>query len=168
MLLSPLPHREKKRLQVLVQYEILDTPAEEGFDDVTLQMADRFDVPIALFSLIDKNRQWFKSKVGLDIQEADRTDSFCGHVVATNSPLIVEDTSKDIGLAGNPFVVGYPKIGFYAGVPVRASDETPLGTICIIDHVPRNFPWNQFQELRELGRIVEARLEERQAEKKHS
>lgn len=168
MLLSPPPHREKKRLQALNEYEILDTPAETAFDDVIAEAAQRFNVPIALFSLIDERRQWFKSKVGIGIEEADRADSFCGHVIATNSPLIIEDTSKDIAFSDNPFVVGYPKIGFYAGVPVRAKEDSPLGTVCIIDHVPRKFPWGEFQSLRELGRIVESRLEARRAEQARS
>lgn len=160
------PQNERERLQVLRQYQILDTPAEERFDTLVRQAAEKFGTPIALFSVIDADRQWFKSRVGLNIEEATRVESFCGHVIATNAPLVVEDTSSDVTFATSPFVVGYPKIAFYAGVPIRAANGMPLGTLCIIDRSPRSFPWHQFLELQEMGRLIELQLEKRATEEK--
>jgi GAF domain-containing protein len=163
MLLNPPPHKETDRLRVLHQYDILDTPAEDIFDQIIRDIAVELKVPIALFCLIDDKRLWFKARVGLSIAEADHTNSFCGHVIATNSPLVIEDTGADATLAENPFVIGYPNVAFYAGVPVRSTDQTPLGTVCAIDKTPRKFPWEQFLKLKEAAKLVECQLEERLA-----
>lgn len=159
-----IPFSERERLWVLRRYALLDTPAEDCFDELVQTTARRFNTPIALFSLIDEDREWFKSRVGINISQAPRTDSFCSHVVAVNAPLVVEDTSKDPQFESNQFVQGYPHVGFYAGVPVRSLSGHPLGALCIIDRAPRSFPWEDFQALQTLAGQLELRLEERQAE----
>jgi GAF domain-containing protein len=160
-------YQEEKRLQVLHQYHILDTLPEPCFDTIVLQASRHCRVPIALFTLIDESRQWFKANVGLDIEETDRAVSFCAHAVASDAPLVVEDTLKDYRFAANPLVVGHPKIRFYAGVPVRAASNEPLGTLCVIDHFPRSFPWKDFLLLQELAKQIEAQLEIRRGKDAH-
>jgi GAF domain-containing protein len=160
----PVPYNEKERLRVLGQYNILDTPPEDRFDAIVLRAASQFNVPIALFSLIDESRQWCKSQIGLDIRETDRAISFCAHVIAIDAPLVVEDTSTNDEFANNPLVVGHPRISFYAGVPVRALTGEPLGALCIIDTSARRFPWKDFLLLGELAGQIEVQLEARQAE----
>lgn len=158
-----VPHNEKERLQVLRQHNILDTPPESRFDAIVFRAANQFKVPIALFTLIDENRAWFKSRIGLDIQETDREIAFCGHVIAVNAPLVVEDVSANDVFADNPLVVGHPGISFYAGVPVRAPTGETLGALCIVDTTARCFPWSDFLLLGKLGSQIEIQLAARQA-----
>lgn len=163
-----VPHNEKERLRVLRQHNILDTPPEYQFDAIVFRAASQFKVPIALFTLIDENRGWFKSRIGLDIQETNRANSFCAHVIATDAPLVVEDTSTNEEFATNPLVVGHPRISFYAGVPVRALTGETLGALCLIDTSARHFPWKDFLLLGYLAGQIEVQLEARQAEEYRS
>ena len=163
-----LPYNEQGRLQVLRQYEILDTPPEDRFDTIVSRAARQFDAPIALFTLIDEDRQWFKSRIGLDLHETDRASSFCAHAIAIDTPLVVEDASKNDLFASNPLVVGHPGISFYAGVPVRALGGEPLGALCVIDTSPRSFAWEDLRLLEELAGQIEVQLEARQAERGRS
>ena len=163
-----LPHNEEGRLQVLHHYKILDTPPEDRFDSIVFQAATLFDTPIALFTLIDEDRQWFKSRIGLDIQQTDRASSFCAHAIAVDAPLVVEDTSKNNVFANNPLVVGPPGISFYAGAPVRAVGGEPLGALCVIDTSPRSFSWEDFLLLKDLAGQIEVQLEARQVEEGRS
>lgn len=159
-----LPFNENERLRILGQYNILDTPPEDRFDEIVRCAARQFKTPIALFTLIDANRQWCKSRIGSDNRETDRAISFCAHVVAINGPLVIEDTSTNEEFANNPLVVGHPRIAFYAGVPVRALTGEPLGALCISDTSPRRFPWQDFLLLKEMAAQIEVQLEARQAE----
>jgi GAF domain-containing protein len=155
----PIPSDEPDRLEALRRYEILDTPAEQAFDDLTLLAAHICDTPIALVSLIDANRQWFKSRVGLDFQETPRDVAFCAHAIAARETLVVPDTLADERFARNPLVVDEPKIRFYAGAPLRAAEGRCLGTICVIDRVPRQLSEPQRAALEALSRQVMAQLE---------
>jgi len=153
---------EKKRLAVLHQYHILDTPAEAIFDDLASLAAEICDTPIALISLVDAERQWFKSKIGLTISETKRNMAFCDRAILQNEPLIVEDARKDPRFAKNLLVTGEPYIRFYAGAPLVTSDGFALGTLCAIDHSPRQLTQKQIIGLQKLSRQVISQIELRQ------
>jgi GAF domain-containing protein len=137
---APLPHNETKRLKALRELLILDTPPEERFDRISAFAAKEFDVPIALVSLVDHDRQWFKSSFGLeDVQETPRDISFCGHAVALAKTLVVPDALRDPRFADNPMVTGHPYIRFYAGALLRLPYGLVMGTLCIMDRRPREF-----------------------------
>src|SRR5262245_44439822 len=132
-----LPENEEARLAALRRLAILDTPREERFDRITRLAMDVFDVPIALIGLVDANRQWYKSCLGLDGSEAPRNLTFCAHAILQDDPLIIEDALLDPRFAGNPFVAGPPHVRFYAGQPITSEGGHKLGTLCLIDRVPR-------------------------------
>ena len=158
-MLSPaVPANEKKRLQALRDLQILDTPPEERFDRVTRLAKQVFGTPIALVSLVDADRQWFKSRQGLDAEETPRNISFCGHAILDDKIMVVTDASEDQRFCDNPLVCGDPNIRFYAGYPIGAPDGSRIGTLCIIDRKPRQVTKEQLQMLRELGRMVEEEL----------
>jgi len=156
---APVPTKEAKRLKVLWQYDILDTVPEEVFDDLTELAARICEAPIALISLVDEDRQWFKSKVGVTLTETSRDISFCAHAVKQQDLFIIPDASKDPRFAGNPLVISEPKIRFYAGAPLITPDGYALGTLCVIDKVPRELRFEQKQALRVLARHVMTQLE---------
>jgi GAF domain-containing protein len=156
---SPILHNERKRLQVLWQYEVLDTVPEELFDDLTELAARICEAPIALISLVDEKRQWFKSKLGTDVKETSRDVSFCAHAIKQAELFIVPDAAKDPRFANNPLVTSDPKIRFYAGAPLITPDGYALGTLCIIDKVPRTLRPDQKQALLILARHVVSQLE---------
>src|SRR5690625_2408325 len=137
---APIPSFEAQRLTDLKALNILDTEAEERFDRYTQLAADLFQVPIALISLVDEERQWFKSAAGTQLRETDRSISFCGHVVAADEALVVEDTQQEPRFAHNPLVQDPPRIRFYAGIPLHGHSKQPVGTLCLIDYHPRRFP----------------------------
>ena len=155
---APIPEDEEQRLQALRQLTILDSPAEERFDRFTRLAAALADVPIVTVTLIDTNRQWFKSCVGLENRETSRELSFCAHVVAERQALIVVDTFADDRFADHPLVLGAPRIRFYAGFPVFHEDGVCLGTLCLIDTRPRQLAESTLQQLRELADLVEQEL----------
>jgi GAF domain-containing protein len=162
---APIPPSEKKRLNVLWQYEVLDTVPEEVFDDLT-ELATRIcEAPIALISLVDEKRQWFKSKVGTSVNETSRDVSFCAHAINQTELLIVPDATLDTRFAANPLVTSDPKIRFYAGAPLITPDGYALGTLCVIDKVPRDLRPEQQQALRILARHVVSQLELRRRTK---
>lgn len=138
MLPAPqLPHDEQ-RLDALRRLLVLDTPPEERFDKITAFAAQEFDVPIVLVSLVDRQRQWFKSRLGLDAVETPRDISFCGHAVAAATPVfVVADAATDPRFADNPLVTGDPDIRFYAGAPLILPGGHKVGTLCLIAREPR-------------------------------
>lgn len=155
----PLPRDEARRQRDLDSTGILDTPAEEGFDDVVKVAAQLCGTPIALVSLVDRDRQWFKARVGLAATETPRRVSFCAHAISDSAPLIVADTQQDDRFADNPLVTGDPHMRFYAGVPLQLDeDATAVGTLCVIDQVPRELTPSQLAGLRALGRQVATEL----------
>jgi GAF domain-containing protein len=156
---DPANQHEKKRLKVLWQYEVLDTVPEALFDDLTELAARICEAPIALISLVDEKRQWFKSKVGTSVTETSRDISFCAHAIKQSDLFVVPDASKDQRFANNPLVTSDPKIRFYAGAPLITPDGYALGTLCIIDKVPRELRPDQKQALTILARHVVSQLE---------
>ncbi len=159
MMAAPLPSNEKTRLKVLWQYDVLDTVPEELFDDLTELAARICEAPIALISLVDEKRQWFKSKVGTTLTETSRDISFCGHAVTQKELFIVPDATKDERFADNPLVVSEPRIRFYAGAPLVTPDGYVLGTLCVLDKVPRELREDQKKALEILARHVVSQLE---------
>ena len=156
---APIPQNESKRLKVLWQYEVLDTVPEEVFDDLTELAARICEAPIALISLVDEKRQWFKAKVGVTISETSRELSFCAYAITQSDLFIVPDATQDKRFANNPLVTADPKIRFYAGAPLITPDGHALGTLCVIDKVPRELRPEQKQALRILARHVVTQLE---------
>jgi PAS domain S-box-containing protein len=157
---------ELRRLAALRQYAVLDTLPEQALDDLTALAAQICEAPIALISLVDERRQWFKSKVGLEVAETPRDVSFCAHALHQPDLLIVPDTTQDERFAQNPFVLGEPGIRFYAGAPLVSPEGATLGTLCVIDRVPRTLTSAQEQALRVLARQVMTHLELRRHTRK--
>lgn len=162
-----LPDNETKRLQALQQYEILDTEPEEAFDELTKLASEVCGTPIALVSLVDDHRQWFKSHHGLDATETPKEVAFCAHAILKPEELfIIPDATKDERFHDNPLVTGNPNVVFYAGTSLISSDGYPLGTFCIIDNNPRNLNENQKEILRLLGRQAQRLIENHITNKK--
>lgn len=156
---APVPKNELKRLNVLWQYDVLDTVPEALFDDLTELAALICEAPIALISLIDEDRQWFKSKVGTSMTQTRRDISFCGHAINQTDLFIVPDATRDKRFAKNPLVLNDPKVRFYAGAPLITPDGYALGSLCVIDQVPRMLREDQKRALRILARHVVSQLE---------
>src|SRR5712692_10619121 len=155
----PVPSDEAARLEALRAYQILDTTPEQGFDDLALLASHICGTPMALVSLVDSGRQWFKARVGVTMSETPREISFCGHAIVGRDLFVVNDALKDERFATNPLVVSDPKIRFYAGAPLVTADGYAIGTLCVLDRVPRELSPEQQQSLRALGRLVLAQLE---------
>ncbi len=137
MIAAPIPADEDARLHALRELLILDTPPEERYDRITRFAMSEFDVPIATLSLVDHDRQWFKSRFGLDTCETPRELSFCGHTILERRHLVVPDTLKDERFRDNPLVSGPPWIRFYAGAILRLPGGAAVGALCLMDHRPR-------------------------------
>ena len=161
---AALPESEQARLQALHRYDILDSEAEQAYDDITKIASCIAQTPIALISLVDGERQWFKSKVGLSVAETSRDVAFCAHALLdAHRPLLVPDALEDERFLDNPLVTGAPNIRFYAGAPLMTSDNQALGTLCVIDRTPRELTPDQVQALTALSRQVVTNLELRRA-----
>ncbi len=159
MLAPSKPDDEAKRLADLKALNILDTPADERFDRVTRIAHELFGVPIALVSLVDEHRQWFKSSVGLDVSETSREVSFCGHAILGDEVFVVSDAASDRRFDDNPLVLEAPNIRFYAGCPLKSTRGSKLGTLCVIDRKPREFDSRDKRVLQDLAAMVERELE---------
>ncbi len=158
---APIPENDTERLATLRRYSILDTLPEQSYEDLTALATYVCETPTALISLVDQERQWFKSRVGIGVDETERSVSFCAHTIVHPEVLVVEDTFLDERFAKNPLVLSGPHIRFYAGAPLVAPNGHVLGTICVIDSKPRTLSAAQVAALQSLSRQVMALLESR-------
>ena len=153
-----IPANEEDRLETLRSLNILDTPAEERFDRLTRMTRRLLDVPVVLVSLVDEDRQWFKSCMGLSDTETSRDVSFCGHAILGEEVFIIPDALEDERFADNPLVVSAPNIRFYAGCPLRAPNGLKMGTLCILDQKPRSISDDDLESLKDLAAMVEREM----------
>jgi diguanylate cyclase (GGDEF)-like protein len=158
MQIPDLPANESARLDALRALQLLDTPAEDRFDRLTRLACRVFGVSTALVSLVDADRQWFKSRVGMTLCETRREDSFCGHAILGDGVMVVPDTLEDQRFADNPLVLGEPHVRFYAGCVLQAPDGSKIGTLCVLDQHPRHFSADDKQALTDLGHLAEREL----------
>jgi GAF domain-containing protein len=159
MISAPLPKNEPARLEALRQYEVLDSAPEEVFDDITRLAAYICETPIAVISLVDKDRQWFKARIGLGPTETSRDCAFCAYAILEETPMVIPDALSDNRFADNPLVTSEPYIRLYAGVPLTTPEGFRIGTLCVIDRVSRTLSPEQVAVLRMLGNQVMAHLD---------
>ncbi|AFL89391.1 GAF domain-containing protein [Terriglobus roseus DSM 18391] len=159
---EPQLDQELARLEKLRSFAVLDSLPEQGYEDVTALASFICGTPISLISFVDEQRQWFKSEVGLGARETPRTQSFCANTISTRETLVVEDARTDPRFRDNPLVLGNPNIRFYAGAPI-VQDGYVLGTVCVIDTVPRTLSLKQLAALESLARQVSMLLDQRKA-----
>lgn len=158
MLEAPIPENEENRLKSVKELNILDTPSEERFDRIARIAQKLFDVPISTITIVDSDREWFKSCHGLNAKEGERAISFCGHALLEKDLFIIPDTTKDPRFADNPMVIGEPHIKFYAGKAIMGPDGLNVGVFCIKDRKPRTLDSQEQQFLKDLTAIVESEL----------
>lgn len=156
---TPKPANEELRLKRLEEYRILDTDAEQTFDDLTFLASHVCQTPVAMISLIDSDRQWMKSTAGYPPQIVERDISFCAHTILEPDMLVIEDASRDKRFSQNPLVFQEPFVRFYAGVPIFSYDRLPLGSLCVLDRQPKQLSEDQLRALKALGRQVESLME---------
>ncbi|MBI1320477.1 MAG: GAF domain-containing protein [Candidatus Hydrogenedens sp.] len=160
---TPLPENEAERLRFLHQYKVLDSAADAMLDNLTRLAAAICDTPIGLVSLVDEHRQWFKSRVGLDVEETPREHAFCAHTILSDDLMVVGDAREDERFADNPLVTSSPSIRFYAGAPLVVAQGIRLGSLCVIDDKPRELSPPQLGALRVLRDAIVGQLELRRA-----
>lgn len=157
---AKLPENEKQRLEALESYQIMDSLPEEDFDELTKMASQICGTPIALITLVDSSRQWFKSKLGIDVQQTPRAHAFCAHtIIDPTGVMVVSNAKEDQRFTQNPLVTGDPNIAFYAGISLLTAEGMPLGTLCVIDNVPRTLNEQQLWSLKVLGKQVIAHME---------
>ncbi|MBK6638669.1 MAG: GAF domain-containing protein [Rhodocyclaceae bacterium] len=154
-----IPADEADRVETLRQLLVLDTPAEDRFDNITSYAQSQFGAPIVLVSLVDTNRQWFKSSCGLDASQTSREISFCGHAILHDDIFEIPNALNDERFANNPLVTGAPKIRFYAGAPLTMSNGQRVGTLCLISPAPKRLDAWEKQHLKALARLVAMELQ---------
>ncbi|TJZ72091.1 GAF domain-containing protein [Chitiniphilus eburneus] len=154
-----MPQNEAERIQVLHSLLMLDTPAETRFDNLTRVAATFFRVPIALVTLVDSRRQWFKSACGVPMGETPREVSFCGHAILQDDVMVVEDALDDQRFFDNPYVTGAPGVRFYAGAPLKVGTGAAVGTLCLIDCQPRRLQSFELEMLADLAKLVAVELQ---------
>ena len=155
---APIPINEFERIEALRNLQILDTPPEERFDRLTRLARRLFSVPEALVSLVDEDRQWFKSHIGTDVTETPRDISFCGHAILGDEVFVVPNALEDPRFADNPLVTHKPGLRFYAGCPLSVGENKRIGTLCILDYEPREFGSEDIALLQDLARMAEQEL----------
>ena len=154
------PANETQRLEALRQFHILDTPAEKAYDDLVRLAAYICETPIAAVSFVDQDRQWFKARVGLEVPQTKRDVAFCAHaILKPEELLVVPDATQDARFSDNLFVIEEPKVRFYAGAPLVTEDGFVLGTLCVLDHKPRQLSAAQIKALSVLRNLVTRELE---------
>ena len=153
------PSDEHARMQAVESLGLLDTPPEADFDEAVRMAAVICKTPISLMTIVDHHRQWFKAKIGLDVDETPRDQAFCAHAIGRTSAFIVPDAQNDPRFLGNPLVTSGPKIRFYAGMPLHTSSGHTIGTLCVIDTVPRELTFEQQGALTVLGRQISIQIE---------
>lgn len=156
---AAMPVDEEKRQAAVERLGLLDTDTEERFDRHVRIAAAAFNAPIALVTLIDHDRQWYKAHFGFDFSETSRDVGFCSHAILESEPLVVSDALLDDRFADNPVVIGEPHVRFYAGIPLRAASGERVGALCVVDHKPRSFSAAQLRTLKDIARLVEEELE---------
>lgn len=154
----PVPANEAERLLAVDRTDIMDTPADPIFDRLTWLASQITDMPVALISILTARRQWFKSRIGIDVEETPRKWAFCSHAILDDEPLIVEDARTDPRFMSNPFVTDDPRIRFYAGFPLIDADGYRLGTLCVLDQEPRKLREKEIRALKELAAIASDEL----------
>ncbi len=160
---APLPPDEPARLDALARYHVLDSGAEKSFDDIAQLAGFICKSPISVVTLIDRDRQWLKAKVGVDLTETPRDHAFCAHTILSSEVMVVEDATKDVRFSDNPMVTGEAHIRFYAGAPLITSDNFKLGSLCVIDRNPRKLSAEEKAALEALSRLVMTALELRRS-----
>lgn len=157
----PVPHDEARRLLALDAARIIDTPAESVFDRLTWLASQVTESPMALISLLTSERQWFKSRLGVDAPETPRDWAFCSHAILQDGLFVVEDAARDPRFQDNPLVTGAPHIRFYAAFPLLDADKMPLGTLCVLDSEPRRLRDREVRSLRELAALASEEIQRR-------
>jgi len=165
MIAPPIPKNEQQRLQDLFETELLDTPKESEFDDIVKLASQICNMPISLITLVDSNRQWFKAKVGIDDDETSREESFCAHAILDDGLFEVEDALTDERFFDNPMVLENPNVRYYAGFPLITKTGSNIGTLCVVDVVPRKLTQEQIFALKVLSENVIKIAELRQKNK---
>ena len=158
MIEAPKPDNENERMSYLREMQILDTPLEERFERITRIVCRSLDVPISAISLVDEERQWFKSIQGIDVSETSRSSAFCAHTILESEPFIIENALEDERFSKNPLVIGNPNIRFYAGIPLDVQDGVRIGSLCAIDQKPREITEEQISILKDLSEMVKSEL----------